>query len=262
MWEGAVIGIIGGQGWMGRSLGRAWLAQGLLPAERLVIASRSAGDAYRDWPGVRCITDNRELVAQSDVIVLSVRPEDLAGLEIDADGKLVVSLLAMASLQEIASRVGSRRVVRAMPNAAVEIGRGYFPWVASERVGNADKDLVQALLASCGKARELTSEGELDYLTALSGAGPAYPALLARVLLEDARRQGLSEAIAFEAVMETLVGGSLLLEHLGDDPGAMVTRLIDYQGTTARGLKTMIGGGFEAVVAEGLAAAHQAARGL
>lgn len=257
-----VVGIIGGQGWVGRSLGRAWLAQGLLPPERLVVSSRSPGDAYRDWPGVRCVTDNRELVARADVILLSVRPQDLAAIEVEAGDRLVISLLAMTPLEAVARRLGSQRVVRAMPNAAAEIGRGYFPWIAGEGVDDADKRLVQALLTSCGKARELPGEEALDYLTALSGAGPAYPALLARALLEDARCQGLPEAIAFEAVMETLVGGSLLLEQLGDDPGAMVRRLIDYQGTTARGLETMIDGGFEAVVTEGLAAAHRAARGL
>ncbi|GKW48716.1 pyrroline-5-carboxylate reductase family protein [Halomonas sp. NCCP-2165] len=262
MHNDVVLGIIGGQGWMGRSLGRAWLAQGLVPAERLVVSSRSLGDAYHDWPGVRCVTDNQELVALADVILLAVRPQDLAAIEVEARGKLVISLLAMTSLEAVAHRLGSQRVVRAMPNAAAEIGRGYFPWVAGEGVDDADKRLVQALLMSGGKARELPEESDLDYLTALSGAGPAYPALLARALLEDARRQGLPEAIAFEAVMETLVGGSLLLEHLGDDPGAMVRRLIDYQGTTARGLETMIDGGFEAVVTEGLAAAHRAARGL
>ncbi|MFC3285752.1 pyrroline-5-carboxylate reductase family protein [Litchfieldella rifensis] len=262
MSQNAVIGIIGGHGWMGRALGLSLLEQGVVSAGQLVVSSRSgSGDAYRDWPDVRCVKDNRELVALADVIVLSVRPQDLASVDIEAHDKLVISLLAMASLQAISRQVGSRRVVRAMPNAAAEIRRAYFPWYASQQVSDADRQLVQALLASCGKARELPAERDLDYLTALSGAGPAYPALLAQSMREHARQMGIADDIAREAVMQTLVGGSLLLERLGGDPSDMVERLIAYDGTTAQGLRTMIDEGIGQAIHRGLDAAHQAASG-
>ena len=260
MSPGAVIGIIGGHGWMGRSLGMALLESGAVPADRLVVSSRSSPSAtYRDWPEVRCVTDNRELAAMADVIVLSVRPENLASVEIEAQGKLVISLLAMASLEEVASRVGTRRVVRAMPNAAAEIRQAYFPWYAAEQVTEADKRLVQALLESCGKARELTDERALGYMTALTGAGPAFPALMAQSMLEHARSMGIPSDISREAVMQTLVGGCLVLESLDADPGDMVERLIAYDGTTAKGLKAMIDEGFQQLLHRGLDEAHRAA---
>lgn len=260
MLQDTVIGIIGGQGWMGRSLGIALLERNILSADQLGVSSRSgSGEAYRDWPGVRCVKDNHELAAMADVLVLSVRPQDLANVDIDAADKLVISLLAMASVEEVGRQLGSQRIVRAMPNAAAEIRRCWFPWYASKQVGDIEKQLVQALLESCGVARELPRERDLDYLTALSGAGPAYPALLAQAMLEHAREQGIADDIAYEAVMQTLVGGSLLLEHLGSDPGEMVARLVDYDGTTARGLKAMIDGGFSPLVQKGLSASFTAA---
>lgn len=262
MLQDTVIGIIGGHGWMGQALGTALLERDVVPAGQLVLSSRSGGgDAYRNWPEVRCVKDNRELVALADVIVLSVRPEDLSSVDIEAGDKLVISLLAMASLQEVSSQAGSRRVVRAMPNAAAEIRRAYFPWYASQQVTEGDKQLVQALLESCGTARELPTERDLDYMTALSGAGPAYPALLAQSMLEHAKEIGISDDIALEAVMQTLVGGSLLLEKIGTDPGDMVERLISYNGTTAKGLRTMIDGGIHPIIHRGLDAAHRAASG-
>lgn len=254
-----VIGIIGGHGWMGSALGLAWLKQDLVPASRLVVSSRSGGETYRDWPGVRCVTNNRELAAQADVLVLSVRPEELASVDISVPGKLVISMLAMASLEEVARQVCSQRVVRAMPNAAVEIRRAYFPWYAGEEVTEADRSLVQALLESCGKARELPTERDLDYMTALSGAGPAYPALLALGMYEHALEMGIAHDVAHEAVMETLVGGCLLLEGKGSRPGEVVERFLAYDGTTAQGLKTMINGGFGTLVQQGLNASFFAA---
>src|SRR5690606_33303874 len=150
MKPGTMIGIIGGQGWMGRSLGLAWLEKNLVATDQLIVSARSgAGEAYRDWPGVRCVQDNRELAELADVIVLSVRPEDLADIHVEAHDKLVISLLAMASEQAVSRQLGSARVVRAMPNAAAEIRRAYFPWHASELVTQAERELVQVLLASC-----------------------------------------------------------------------------------------------------------------
>ena len=255
-----VIGIVGGCGWMGRALGIALLEQGIVPPQQLVVSSRSgARDGYRDWPGVRCVQNNQALANLADITVLSIRPEDLANVMIETHNKLVISFLAMAPLQEVASQVGSHRVVRAMPNAAAQIKRSYFPWYAAESVTTTDKQLVQTVLASCGMPRELPREQDIDYLTALSGAGPAYPALLAQALLDHAREQGIADDVALEAVMQTLVGGSLLLEQLGRDPGEMVQRLIDYDGTTAQGLRAMLNSGFQESVQCGLTAAYRAA---
>lgn len=255
-----VVGIIGGGGWVGKALGLAVLEQGILSPQQLVVSSRAGcGAIYQDWPGVRCYTDNQQLAAVADVIVLSVRPENLSDITLDAADKLVISLLAMASEDQVAQQLSSRKVVRAMPNAAAEIRRAWFPWYAAKSVSDDEKRLVQRLLASCGTACEVSSERELDYLTALSGAGPAYPALLAQAMLASARQAGITEDVAQQAVMQTLVGGSLLLERLGGDPGAMVERLMDYNGTTARGLRTMLDEGFNDAVLKGLEAAYRAA---
>ncbi|MAO49529.1 MAG: NAD(P)-binding domain-containing protein [Halomonas sp.] len=262
MSQSEVVGIIGGHGWMGRALGLSLLERRIISADQLVVSSRSENNnAYQDWPDVRRVKSNSELVELADVIVLSIRPDDLVSLNINANGKLVISLLAMASSEKIVSQVGSSRVIRAMPNAAAEIQRAYFPWYASEQVTEEDKQLVQTLLESCGKARELPEESNLDYLTALSGAGPAYPALLAQSMLEHAKQMDIADDIAQEAVMQTLVGGSLLLEQLGADPKEMVERLIAYNGTTAKGLSSMIEQGFHEAVHHGLTNAYRAASG-
>lgn len=256
------VGIIGGLGWMGRSLGHAMLDSGILSPHQLQVSSRSSGnDAYTEWPGVQRATTNQTLADASDIIVVSVRPEDLPHIEVNAPGKLVVSLLAMVSMDDLSQALGTDRVVRAMPNAAAEIRRAYFPWVASEAVTDDDRQLVQAMLGTCGIERELPEEHQLDYMTALTGSGPAYPALLASAMLSHARATGIPDEIAMEAVMETIVGGALLLEKLGQDPREMVERLVAYNGTTAQGLKRMTAGGFDRLVGEGLEAAYVAARG-
>ena len=93
----------------------------MIGPDRLTISSRSGpGTAFRDWPGVQWTSDDRELAARSEVAILSVRPQNFRSL--------VISVMAGVSSQTLARRSRSERIVRAMPNAAVEIGRSYTPW--------------------------------------------------------------------------------------------------------------------------------------
>ncbi|MFG1495312.1 pyrroline-5-carboxylate reductase dimerization domain-containing protein [Saccharospirillum sp. HFRX-1] len=252
------LGIIGGFGWMGRSLGRAVLTRGLIEPSQLILSSRSPQAAvYADWPGVEITTDNQQLVDMADLLVLSIRPQDLSALSVNAQGKTVISLLAMTDAAELSQQLRTDRIVRAMPNAAAEIGRAFYPWWASEAVSQADRRDVQHLLSSCGRAREVPTQAAFSYLAALSGPGPALPALLGRAMLAHAKAQGLADDLALDAVLHTLAGGSELLLHEGTDPTAMVDALIGYQGVSAAALQSLTDSGFEQQVAQALEAAHQ-----
>lgn len=255
------IGIIGGFGWMGRSLGRGALAASLLAPAQLIVSSRTPRpEVYADWPGVTLTTDNASLVEAADLIVLAIRPQDLPALNIDAAGKTVVSLLAMTDAEQLQRQLGTDRIVRAMPNAAADIGRAFYPWWASAAVPAADRELVQQLLSSNGRAREVPNEAGFGYLAALSGPGPALPALLGRAMLAHARAQGLDDDLALDAVLHTLAGGSELLLREGVDPTAMVDTLVGYQGVSAAALQSLIDSGFERYVGAALDAAHRVER--
>lgn len=252
------IGIIGGFGWMGRSLGQAVLAQGLIEPKQLLVSSRSPqASVYADWPGVEITSDDQYLVDQADLIVLSIRPQDLSALSVDVQGKTLVSLLAMTTADQLAQQLGTDRIVRAMPNAAADIGRAFFPWWATASVPVTDCQWVQQFLACCGAAREVPTEAAFSYLAALSGPGPALPALLGRAMLAHAKAQGLEDDLALAAVLQTLAGGSELLLRQGVDPTAMVDTLVDYQGVSAAALQSLIDSGFEQHIAQALDAAHQ-----
>jgi hypothetical protein len=112
----------------------------------------SIGQKGSRLPRARWTQDNQELAAASDVIVISVRPEQFPGIRIDARGKLVILVIAGVPARVLAERVDSDRYVRAMPNAAASIRRSYAPWFASEQVSQTEKRWVQALFETCGSA--------------------------------------------------------------------------------------------------------------
>jgi pyrroline-5-carboxylate reductase len=251
------LGIIGGTGWLGDGLARGALESGLVAAERLTLSNRS-GQGELAQRGVRITADNRELVQVSDVIVLSVRPGQFDALALNASGKCVISLMAGVPAGRIRAATGASVVVRAMPNAAVEIRRSFTPWFVDGELADEQKAFVQRLFESVGEAAEVPLEDHIDYLSALSGTGPAYPALLAQALANQAMAEGIPEAIARRAAAGVVVGSAPLLETRS--PQALIEALMAYRGVTAAGLQTLADGGLEELVGRALAAGAEVAR--
>ncbi|MGB3417089.1 MAG: pyrroline-5-carboxylate reductase dimerization domain-containing protein [Mesorhizobium sp.] len=250
------IGIIGGNGWLGRAIGHALLDAGLIEPSGLTLSCRAGtSGTFADRPQVVWTADNQELVRRSQVVIVSVRPEQFPAVAVDARDRLVISVMAGVSMETLFARTGSDRVVRALPNAAAEIGRSYTPWFCSDAVSFDDKALVQALFESCGAADEVETQAAIDYLTALSGSGPAFPALLAEAMLGHARAHGLPETIARRAVAGVVCDASQLLARPGASPAETVRTFMEYRGTTDAGLRAMQDAGFTKAVHAGLSAA-------
>ena len=244
------IGIVGGSGWIGSSLGRALIETGRCAAPDLVILNRqgSVGSFYDH--AVTWATSVSDLVAQADVVVVSVRPQDWRALALDAQGKLVISVMAGVPL-----RVLPQRCLRALPNAAAELRQSYTPWFAGAGVNAQDNRDSVAILSAIGQCAAVESEFQLDLMTATVGAGPAYAALMARAMLAFLLENGVSRSIAEQATEGMICGAAPLLAGKIGQASEMVQRFIEYQGTTAAGLNTAVARGVE----DGLKAAFAAA---
>ena len=153
--------------------------------------------------------------------------------------------------------------MRTLPNAAAEVRKSYTPWIASDGAGEDDRRIVRAIFGACGVEDEVRSETEIDYLTGLTGSGPAFPALLAEAMMADAVAHGLDPEVARRAVNTVLVGAGRLLERRDDCPAETVRTFLDYRGTTAAGLSAMIEADIASPIFRGLSAARRrATKGL
>jgi len=249
------LGVIGGNGWLGSALIRAAVATGMLEAGQITVSSRSGSrGTIADIP-VNWTRDNAELVRHSDVVILSVRPGQFAEVDVDLSGKLAISVMAGVSCAEVARKTGARRIVRTMPNAAAAIGKSFTPWFAASELNEADQSFVETFFAASGEAARVSEEEHVDYCVALTGSGAALPALLAEALIADATARGLSRDFAVRAAKSVLCDASQIFHDPGADTAAVVSEMIDYDGTTAAALKAMIDRGFAQTVAAGLEAA-------
>lgn len=258
------IGLIGAMGWIGRAIGRGLLDMPGFGPEGLSVLTRNGPPdgpegRYLDSPQVHWARSPQELVARSEVVIVSVRPQDWPGLALRAPGRLVISVMAMVPIAELARSGG--RIVRAMPNALAEVGRSYTPWVAGPGVTRADRQVVAAILSRLGSVEPLDHEAQLEVMSVLPGAGPAYPALMAAALLEFARAQNLPEAVARRAVQAVISDGSAALRDRIETAGDVVAAFRDYAGVTAAGLTAADRAGFTSALHAGLNAALRASRG-
>ncbi len=255
------LGIVGGTGWLGGVLARGMLAAGVVSAGDLWLSNRSGrSDGFESWPEVHFTTDNRELAGQCGVVLLAVPPGQLAALEIDAGDRLVVSVMAGATVARLREFTGAARVVRSMPTFTAEQGLSYTPWYATPEVSAAERARVQALLAPSGLAEQVESEDLIDVFTALTGSGPGFVAYAAEAMTMSAVRHGVDPARAERAVRQLFHGAGAHLSTSKTSPGELARMLLDYGGTAAAGLEVLRDSSLAADLDRAAAAAYERAK--
>ncbi|MFT4013705.1 MAG: pyrroline-5-carboxylate reductase dimerization domain-containing protein [Paracoccus sp. (in: a-proteobacteria)] len=251
------LGLIGATGWLGGALGRHLLAQGVVAPGDLVVLNRSG---RRGYEGSVWAADVADLAARADVIVVSVRPQDWAGLDLRAPGRLVISFMAGIGHAALARAGG--RVVRAMPNAAAESAGSYSPFWAGPGVDAADRAAVRRILGAIGTSDELPDEAQIDLMTALPGSGAAYPALMAMAMVRFMTDRGVPEAVAWRATEAAVCGGAAMLAGAPQRAEELLAAYRDYAGTTAAGIAAAEAAGFAQAIGRALEAAARKARDI
>ncbi|MBU3665052.1 MAG: pyrroline-5-carboxylate reductase [Chthoniobacterales bacterium] len=199
------------------------------------------------------------LAAQSDVIVLCVKPKDAAGvlspLRRELDGKLLVSIAAGISIASMQSAVGAGcRIVRVMPNTPVMVGKGASAYACGGGVTATDTDNVQKIFGSAGRAFRV-EEGMLDAVTGLSGSGPAYVYLFIEALAEGGVAAGLPRELALALAVQTVSGAAEMVEATKMSPAQLRDMVTSPGGTTVEGLAALDRAGFAAAVKDAVVAA-------
>ena len=254
------LGIIGATGWLGQALGLRLVQLGLWGEGDLLLSNRSGNrSAYAAYPKA-IWADVAGVCAASDIIVIAVRPEDFPLQGFDPDAKLVISFMTVWSLAKLRALYPKARIVRAMPNGAAPVGASYTPWVG-QGLATGDAALVARILSAMGGQDAVQDEGQLDYLTALSGSGSAYPALMAQAMLRDALGRGLPERVAMAAVEAVICGSAPFLAGKMGELDALLDTYRAYKGVTAAGLDAAEHGLHQAIT-DALAAASAKAQAL
>jgi pyrroline-5-carboxylate reductase len=244
-----------GAGNMGEAMIKGLTQAGLVPA-----ASIGATDARPDrldqmtrLYGIRAFADNPALVAESDVIILAVKPQIMAPVlreiaaAVDAT-KLIISLAAGVLTRTLREHLGKpARLIRVMPNTPALVLEGATAIARAEGLEAGDLEIAQALFGAVGRVVVL-DEDHLDAVTGLSGSGPGYIAIVIEALADGGVKMGLDRATAMTLATQTVLGSAKLILETGMHPGQLKDMVASPGGTTIAGIAALEDGGIRRTI--------------
>jgi len=217
---------------------------------------------------VRSAESNEALAATVEIIVLSVKPQNMTEVltEIAPAGKdkLIISIAAGKKTTGITEIMGQAAVVRVMPNTPALVGQGASALFANEKA-RPMLETAEAIFSSVGTTFVLDDEQLMDAVTAASGSGPAYYFLLTEHIIKAAVNLGLPKEAASRLVLQTAKGSALLAVEAakrGQEPAELRQNVTSKGGTTEAALKVLAEGDFAGLVNAAVAAACSRSRQL
>ncbi len=257
--------VLAGAGKMGGAMLSGWIAQGVDPANIVVIEPSPSDDIKAfEAKGVRL---NPKAVGDTAVLIVAVKPQIFpdAAPRLKAHvaaSTLVISIMAGLPIAKIAAACGGK-VVRAMPNTPAAIGRGMTVAVAASDVTPQQRDIADALLRATGLVEWIGDEALMDAVTAVSGSGPAYVFLLAEELARAGVAAGLAPDLATKLARETIAGSGELLHRSQLSSETLRQNVTSPGGTTAAALAVLMGeDGFKPLLERAVAAASKRSKEL
>ncbi len=223
----------------------------------------------RNLYGIQTSTNNVEVVADADVVVLSIKPQVLLKIQEDIkdhlkSDALILSIVAGAPVRKIAEGLKHEIVVRSMPNTPAQIGQGITVWTAAKAVTERQLGMARQILSALGDEIFLEDEYYLDMATALSGTGPAYVFLFMEAMVDAGVHMGFERHIAERLVAQT-VRGSVDYFTKRDDPvhlARLRNQVTSPGGTSAAALYYLEKAGFRTAISRAVWAAYERSREL
>ena len=258
-----------GAGRIGEALLSGLLSSGWREASEVVITNRGAERVaeLHERYGVEATADNAAAIAAAGLIVIAVKPQDIDALLADIGAHLtpeqtVVSVAAAIPTAYIEERIADGvPVVRAMPNAPATVHEGMAGICAGSHAGDDQLALAEELLSHLGRVVRVP-ETWMDAITAVSGSGPAYFALLAEAMIEAGILLGLSREISKTLVVQTMFGTAKQLRDQGMHPVELRESVTSPGGTTIAAIRELEQAGVRAAFLNAIQAAMDRAREL
>ncbi|MDF2847427.1 MAG: proC [Oerskovia sp.] len=257
-----------GTGVMGETVLAGALRAGW-PASEVVATVRrpERGQELHERHGVTTTTDNGEAVRGAGLVVVAVKPKDVAALlaqvsEHLGEDTVVVSVVVGLSTGFYEDRLpAGTPVVRVMPNTPSVIGAGVSAVSGGSAASDDDVALVERLLGQTGLVVRV-AEKDQDAVGALSGSGPAYVFYVVDALAEAGVLLGLNRAVALELATATVLGSARMLDETGEHPVILREKVSSPGGTTVAALRALDEGGVRAAFLSALEAARDRSQEL
>lgn len=254
---------------MGKTYARSLLAHHFVqPADLLVFDHKPQHDDFlKNVPLQNIFTHPTHAIAQADIVLLCVKPQDFAALAAEIKPyvhaqQLLLSIMAGITLCTLEQSLNAAKVVRAMPNLPAQIGMGMTVFTCSAAIDRKELFIVQNLLNATGKSLYVENENLIDAATAISGSGPAYVYYFMQSIIDKAVSLGFSKQAAELMANQTFMGAVHLHNQHELSCEDWIKKVASKGGTTEAALATFGSKQLSASIQDGLQAAADRAREL
>jgi pyrroline-5-carboxylate reductase len=232
-----------GTGKIGGILLRAFLKKGLIPPKNAMatVQHPERAEALRRALGVSVTTDNRAAARQADIILLSVKPQQVREVlgeirsEVD-EHKLIVTVAASVPTEYVEKHLAAKiPVVRAMPNTPCAVGCGMTGICKGSYAGANHLAIARALFETVGRV-VVVDEKHMDAVTGLSASGPAFIYIILESLAEAGVKVGLPRDVATLLAAQTAQGAARVVLETGDHPALLKDAVTTPAGCTIDGI--------------------------
>jgi pyrroline-5-carboxylate reductase len=207
--------------------------------------------------GVTISSDNAKAVSLSDLIIISVEPQQIDGLMseikpvLDRNRHTIISIVTGVTIGQIEKMaIEGIPVVRAMPNIAISVGES-MTCLAANGEGAGSLDAATKLFGMSGETLVINEE-EMIAATAVGACGVAFFLRAIRAASQGGIEIGLQSSHALKIATQVARGAASLLLAAGSHPEQEIDRVTTPKGCTIAGLNLMEYEGFSSSMIKGI----------
>ena len=241
------------------------IAKGILNtngATTMYLTKRKTGDIekYEKYGNVKVTSDNREAIANSDIIIFAVQPNQFVKIlndvkDLFTEKHVLISTITGFSIAQIEAVVGEdQHIIRSMPNTAISVGKS-MTCICSNEKGQKRVALALAIFNRMGHSLEIP-ESQMQAATVICASGIAFWMRMIRATTQGAIQLGFDSKEAQELAMHTCNGAAALLIESGSHPEAEIDRVTTPRGCTIQGLNEMEHQGLSSSLIQGIVASY------
>ncbi len=280
------IGFIG-CGNMATAMIRGMTSSGLVKKGAVVASDvcKSTLAKVQNELGIATTQDNKQVVKQSNIVVLAVKPHyyapvieeirpvaspDTVFISI-APGHTLADLEELFQKREFEAQHGLSptlgtfqkgvKIVRTMPNTPAMVNEGMTAFCANSNVTESELAQVKSLLETFGKAEQV-AESLIPAVVTVSGSSPAYVYLFIEALADGAVREGMSRADAYTFAAQAVYGSAKMVLDTKLHPGALKDMVCSPGGTTIEAVSALEAEGFRQAVLKAMKVCGEKARNM